>query len=224
MEGRDPMSTLIVIAKAPVPGKVKTRLTPPLTPTQAARLARASLADTLDAAATARFELRLLVLDGDPTLVSTPPGVTVVPQTGGGLDRRLAAAFGEAAARDSGPALLIGMDTPQVTGPLLDACMPSALEEATIGLAEDGGFWALGFRRPRELALDRLLFDVPMSTDHTGAVQMGRLISAGLGTRILPVLRDVDTIADLPAVIAAAPASRFAAAARSACTTLPVPA
>jgi glycosyltransferase A (GT-A) superfamily protein (DUF2064 family) len=68
------------------------------------------------------------------------------------------------------------------------------------------------------------LFDVPMSTDRTGAVQLQRLTDAGLRVRMLPVLRDVDTVADLPAVAAAAPASRFAQAARAALASLPVPA
>ena len=217
------MSTLIVIAKAPVPGRVKTRLTPPFTPQQGAELARAALADTLEAVAAARVSLRLLALEGDPALVPAASGFAVVPQGTGGLDRRLAAAFQQAAVLDPGPVLLVGMDTPQVTGLLLEACMPTAWEDATIGLAEDGGFWALGFRRPREAALERLLFDVPMSTDTTGAVQLGRLTDAGLRVRMLPLLRDVDTIADLPAVAAAAPASRFAAVARAAGAGLPVP-
>jgi uncharacterized protein len=218
------MSTLIVIAKAPVPGRVKTRLTPPLTPEQGAELAGAALADTLEAVAGARFSLPVLALEGDPALVSVPTRFAVVTQAGGGLDRRLAAAFKEAALRDPGPALLIGMDTPQVTGPLLEACMPTVWEDATFGPAQDGGFWSLGFRSPREVDLDRLLLDVPMSMDTTGAVQLGRLTDAGLRVRMLPVLRDVDTIADIAAVAAAAPASRFAAVARAAGATLPVPA
>jgi glycosyltransferase A (GT-A) superfamily protein (DUF2064 family) len=207
------MSTLIVIAKAPVPGRVKTRLTPPLPPERAAELAGAALADTLEAGACARFSLLVLALEGDPGLVCAPPRFAVVKQVSGGLDRRLAAAFKEAAIRDPGPALLIGMDTPQVTAPLLEACTPAAWEDATLGLAEDGGFWALGFRCPREVELDRLLLGVPMSTDATGAVQLGRLADAGLRVRMLPVLRDVDTVADLPVVASAAPGSRFAAVA-----------
>lgn len=216
------MSTLIVIAKAPVPGRVKTRLTPPFTPEQGAELARAALADTLDSGVCTGFDRLVLALEGDPELVGTPPEFTVVPQVPGGLDRRLAAAFHQAAVLDPGPVLLVGMDTPQVTGPLLEACLPTSWEDATIGLAEDGGFWSLGFSRPRDVALDRLIGGVPMSTDTTGAVQLGRLTAAGLRVRRLPVLRDVDTAADLAAVAAAAPASRFAQAARAATATLPV--
>lgn len=115
------MSTLIVIAKQPVPGKVKTRLTPPFTPQEAARLAEAALVDTLTAACRTRVDHRLLVLQGEPG-PWLPPGFTVVPQVSGTLDVRIAAAFREAAKIDAGPALLIGMDTPQVD--------PKVLEEA----------------------------------------------------------------------------------------------
>ena len=208
------MSTLIVIAKAPVPGRVKTRLTPPFTPEQGAELARAALADTLESGVSTGFRRLVLALDGDPGTISVPAEFTVIPQAGGGLDRRLASAFREAARLDPGPVLLVGMDTPQVTGPLLQVCLPTGWEDATLGPAEDGGFWSLGFTRPRELEWERLLFDVPMSTDRTGAAQLERLTGAGLRVRILPRLRDVDTAADLPAVVAAAPASRFAHTAR----------
>lgn len=102
--------------------------------------------------------------------------------------------------------------------------MPTAGEDATLGLAEDGGFWALGFRSPRQVELHRLLVGVPMSTDTTGAAQLARLTDAGLRVRMLPVLRDVDTAADLSAVAQAAPASRFAAVARTFGATLSVPA
>lgn len=215
------MSTLIVIAKAPVAGRVKTRLTPDFTAEEAADLARAALTDTLDAALAADFEQRLLVLDGDPALVARSAELTVIPQVGGGLDRRLAAAFQEAVVVGSGPVLLIGMDTPQVTGPLLEACLPSRYEDAVLGPAVDGGFWALGFSRPGDLPLEQLIFDVPMSTDSTGAAQLDRLTGFGLRVRVLPTLRDVDTVDDVSSVAAAAPASRFARAVAS-YTSVPV--
>jgi rSAM/selenodomain-associated transferase 1 len=204
------MSTLIVIAKAPVPGQVKTRLTPPFTPEQAAALAAAALEDTLGAVADAEVDHRLLVLHGDPQ-PRWRRTFTVVPQTDGTLDRRLAAAFGAAALRDPGPVLLVGMDTPQVTADLLQACMPTDAEDATLGPAEDGGFWSLGFRRPRECDLPALLHGVPMSTGHTGADQRRRLTAAGLRVRLLPVLRDVDTAADAAHVAALRPSGHFRA-------------
>ncbi|MER6570827.1 DUF2064 domain-containing protein, partial [Streptomyces sp. NPDC001093] len=131
------MTTLLVIAKEPLPGRVKTRLTPPFTPQQAARLAEAALADTLHAVAAAPATRRVLVLDGAPG-DWLPVGFEVLPQCAGGLDERLADAF----AHCSGPALLIGMDTPQVTPELLTVDFAGC--DAVLGPAEDGGFWALG--------------------------------------------------------------------------------
>ncbi|KAB1978840.1 TIGR04282 family arsenosugar biosynthesis glycosyltransferase [Streptomyces triticiradicis] len=193
------MTTLLVIAKEPVPGRVKTRLTPPFTPQEAAELAEAALADTLQTVAAAPASRRVLVLDGAPG-PWLPPAFDVLPQCAGGLDERLADAFD----RCAGPALLIGMDTPQVTPELLtvdfDGC------DAWFGPAQDGGFWALGLADPDP----RLLRGVPMSTPETGAVQRERLLAAGLRVRDLPCLRDVDTAADAHAAAALAPRGRFA--------------
>ncbi|MET8804065.1 DUF2064 domain-containing protein [Streptomyces sp. NPDC004546] len=194
------MTTLLVIAKEPLPGRVKTRLTPPFTPEEAARLAQAALADTLHAVAAAPATRRVLVLDGTPG-DWLPAGFEVRPQCAGGLDQRLADAF----AHCSGPALLIGMDTPQVTPRLLTVDFAGC--DAYYGPAEDGGFWALGLAEPDPA----LLRGVPMSTPVTGAVQRERLLAAGLRVRELPRLRDVDTVADAHAVAALAPRGRFAA-------------
>ncbi|GAA0664079.1 DUF2064 domain-containing protein [Streptomyces thermocarboxydovorans] len=190
--------TLVVVAKEPRPGRVKTRLTPPFTPEEAADLARAALADTLDAVARTPARRRLLVLDGAPG-PWLPAGFEVAPQCAGGLDERLAGAF----ARCDGPALLIGMDTPQVTPDLLTVDFADC--DAWFGPAEDGGFWALGLAEPAPA----LLRGVPMSTPHTGAAQRRRL--AHLRVRDLPMLRDVDTARDAALVAEAAPGSRFAA-------------
>ncbi|MFF5014383.1 DUF2064 domain-containing protein [Streptomyces sp. NPDC001165] len=194
------MITLLVIAKEPLPGRVKTRLTPPFSPEQAAALAEASLSDTLRAVAETPATRRVLVLDGRPG-PWLPPGFDVVPQCTGGLDARLADAFAHCA----GPALLIGMDTPQVTPELLTVDFAGC--DAYFGPAEDGGFWALGLARPEPA----LLRGVPMSTPETGAVQRERLVAAGLRVRDLPRLRDVDTAADARAVAAVAPHGTFAA-------------
>jgi uncharacterized protein len=194
------VTTLLVIAKEPLPGRVKTRLTPPFSQEQAAQLAQAALTDTLRAVAAAPAARRLLVLDGSPG-PWLPPGFDVLPQCAGGLDERLAAAF----AHTTGPALLIGMDTPQVTPELLTADFSDC--DACFGPARDGGFWALGLAHPDP----SLLRGVPMSTPRTGAVQRERLAAAGLRVRDLPVLRDVDTASDACAVAALAPHSGFAA-------------
>ncbi|WP_280672597.1 MULTISPECIES: TIGR04282 family arsenosugar biosynthesis glycosyltransferase [unclassified Kitasatospora] len=206
-----PPPTLLVIAKAPVAGRVKTRLTPPYSPQQAAALAEAALADTLHTLGTVPAGRRLLVLDGAPGRW-LPPGWQVVPQVGGGLDARLTAAFGHAPA--GAPALLVGMDTPQLSAQALAAPLSAAERrgaDAWYGPAADGGFWALGLARPSAELAGRLLMGVPMSTPHTGEALLQRLADAGLRVHRLPELTDVDTAADARQVAAQAPAGRFAA-------------
>jgi uncharacterized protein len=166
--------TIIVIAKEPVAGRCKTRLCPPLTPAQAASVAEAALVDTLAAVAATPAARRLLVLDGRPG-AWLPSGFDVVPQPNGALDVRLGAAFDAA----RGPALLVGMDTPQLTPALLRAGARALMSEgldAVFGPAFDGGYWAIGLRRPRA----EVFTGVPMSTEVTGEAQRRRLGELGL--------------------------------------------
>jgi glycosyltransferase A (GT-A) superfamily protein (DUF2064 family) len=198
-------ATLLVIAKEPVPGRVKTRLTPPYTPQEAAALAEASLSDTLHAVLQVPARRRVLVLDGQPG-PWLPRGFDVVPQVSGGLDERIVGAF---AVCDDAPTLLVGMDTPQLTEELL-ADVGEDGHDAWFGPAADGGFWALGLADPSHAG--SLVRGVPMSTDYTGAIQRRRLVDAGLSVRDLPLLRDVDTAADASSVAGLCPpGSRFAA-------------
>jgi uncharacterized protein len=195
---------LVVIAKSPQPGRSKTRLMPPCDPTQAARLAEASLSDTLRAVAVARCEERVLALAG-PRGAWLPDGFRIVDQGEGTLDRRLAHVF----ARCHGPTLLIGMDTPQVPPQILEEAMDSLLRpgtDAVLGHAEDGGYWAIGLRRPDP----RAFAGVPMSVAETGARQEEALRRLGLRIGLLPTLRDVDMIGDARAVAAMAPEGDFA--------------
>ena len=201
-------AALLVIAKALVPGRVKTRLTPPLCPEQAAALARAALEDTLAAVERSRLaSRRVVVLDGEPD-GWLPAGFELIAQRGDGLAERLAAAFEDI----GGPALLVAMDTPQVTPELLDAGLAGLAHgaDAVFGPATDGGYWTIGLARS-----DARVFDgVPMSRPHTGAAQRARLAALDLETHYLPLLRDVDTYEDARSVAAAAPGGRFAAALR----------
>jgi uncharacterized protein len=195
---------LLVIAKAPAAGRSKTRLCPPCTPSEAASLAEAALVDTLEVAADLDGVRKVLVLDG-PAGPWVPAGFDLVPQTTGGLDRRLAAAFGSG----RGPAVLIGMDTPQVTVGILSEAV-SRLDApgagAVLGGADDGGWWLMGLRRPDP----RAVLGLPMSSSRTGEAQRARLRSLGLRVEELRVLRDVDTIDDARTVARLAPRTRFA--------------
>jgi uncharacterized protein len=201
--------TVIVLAKAPVPGRVKTRLCPPCNPEEAAQLAEAALVDTLTAVAATPFDRRVLVLDGVPG-AWFPAGFDVIPQRGDGLDERLAYAFADVGTGG----LLTGMDTPQLTPARLTAslrALHSPDVDAVLGPSADGGWWALGLRAP-----DPAVFlGVPMSTGHTGAAQRARLHALALRTAGLPIVRDVDDFEDALAVARAAPDTRFATTLRS---------
>jgi glycosyltransferase A (GT-A) superfamily protein (DUF2064 family) len=198
------MTTIILIAKETIPGKVKTRLHPALSYEQAATLAAASITDTLGAIAELPATRRILAFDG----VNPPAGsenYEVIPQVSGGLDERLGAIFDEC----DGPTLLIGMDTPQVTSahlaPVFDDWRPGI--DAWFGPATDGGFWALALAHPD----GDLIRGVPMSREDTGFLQLGRLRAAGLGIGLLCPLTDVDTIQNAWDVADVAPGGAFAA-------------
>jgi uncharacterized protein len=195
---------LLVIAKAPLPGKAKTRLCPPCSAEQAAALAEAALLDTLDVVARTPAGRRVLVFEGDATRWR-PHGFEVIPQRGEKLGERLAAAFVDV----NTPALLVGMDTPQLTETLLldgIAALQDPSVDAVLGPARDGGYWSVGFKRAHAEGFD----EVPMSEPITYAAQRRQLRRLGLRVHEQVPLRDVDTIDDARAVAMDAPGSRFA--------------
>jgi len=198
---------VLVMAKSPIPGRVKTRLCPPMSPDEAARVAEAALADTLEAVARCGVARRIVALDGPPG-EWIPPGFRVIAQRGASFDRRLAAAWFDAA----GPGLQIGMDTPQVSAELLDHCLEAAGRPgatASLGPAPDGGWWSIALAQRWDVDV---FTGVPMSTPRTLVAQRSRLEACGHRVRDLPELRDVDSIEDATAVAALIPGSRFARA------------
>ncbi|MEU4217373.1 DUF2064 domain-containing protein [Actinoplanes sp. NPDC026623] len=194
---------VLVLAKTPVPGRVKTRLCPPCTPREAAGIAAAALADTLAAVAATPGVRRRLVVEGDHP---APPGWGRTAQRGTTLGERLENAYADTRIAGAG-SLLIGMDTPQVGAGLLAAAVRRLGEDdvdAVFGPAEDGGWWALGLNDP---AHGRVLRDIPTSTSDTGALTLAALRDRGLRIAELPALRDVDTFVDACAVAVACPAA-----------------
>ena len=183
---------LLIVAKEPVAGDVKTRLCPPCTPEQAALVAESALRVTLASATSSRADRVVLALDGRPG-PWCPHGVVVVPQGDGELDQRLWRAWSQVG---TGPVVQIGMDTPQVGSIELDRAMARLLEpgvDAVFGPAQDGGWWAVGLRRP-----DPTVFlGVRTSCSDTGAVQRQRLRDRGLRVEDLWVERDLDTWDDV---------------------------
>ena len=209
---------VIVLAKAPVPGRVKTRLCPPATPDQAADLAAAALLDTLAATAAFPPARTVVALAGRITdgarateVTTATAGAHVIAQRGVGLGTRIAAAHADTSVLLPGLASLqVGMDTPQIDAALLADCADRlAHADAVLGPAADGGWWLLGLRDPRAAAL---IAEVPTSRPDTGAATLRALQGGGLRVATAPQLRDVDTVADAVAVARLAPRTAFAAA------------
>lgn len=215
-------AVLLIVAKAPVAGFAKTRLAPAVGARHAARLAAAALLDTVDCVRAVPDVVPVCALTGDLSaaersteLVAELADCMVIPQRGDDFADRLANAHADVAARFPwSPVLQVGMDTPQVQPPLLTAALARLTEvDAVLGPAADGGWWALGLRRPADA---HVLRDVPMSRADTGERTLLALRGLGLSVAHLPVLSDVDTVEDAAGVAARVPASRFAHAYREA--------
>jgi uncharacterized protein len=205
---------LLVVAKAPVAGQAKTRLCPPATPEQAAEIAAAALLDTLDAVQATPGAVPVVAFTGELSkavrrdeLQESLSRTTVLWQRGPDFGHRLANAHADVAGGWPGvPVLQIGMDTPQVTPALLSGAAERLEDvDAVLGRAIDGGWWALGLRDPLEADVLR---EVPMSRADTGDLTYAAL--SHLRTGNLPMLSDVDTMADAQRVAAQVPGGRFA--------------
>ncbi len=196
------IATVAVIAKQPLPGRVKTRLIGACSPTEAAELASCAVQDTLAALSSFPCKNKVILLDGDP-YGWLPAGWTVIAQSSGDLAERLSAGFD---ALPVGPAVLVGMDTPQLDAGALD--FDPVAYDACLGLAEDGGYWAIGFADPRRGR--ECIAGVPMSTGYTGREQYRRLTAAGLSVQLLRTLTDVDTADSAEVVARVAPETSFA--------------
>lgn len=190
------------MAKAPVTGRVKTRLGAVIGMEAAAQVAAASLLDTL---ATCRRAFREchLALDGDLTgahredeIRARLGGWVVHPQRGSTLGERLARAH--AAVAGAGPTVQVGMDTPQMSvRDLHDVTAAAGSDRAVLGPATDGGWWVLAVE---DSSATSGLPDVPMSTAETFARTRTALEAAGLPVVRARSLRDVDTAEDAEAV------------------------
>jgi len=215
-----PLPVLLVLAKAPVAGRAKTRLCPPATPVQAARIAAAALLDTLDAVCAVASALPVVAWTGELAaaesrgeLVRSLRGVERIEQRGESLGERIVAAHADVADLFPGaPVLQIGMDTPQLrpadlSGALAPLLTPTG-PDAVLGPAQDGGWWALGLRDPRAA---KAIEQVPTSRSDTGAATLRALRAAGLTVTLLGTRRDVDTAADALAVAAAGAGHHFTA-------------
>lgn len=201
---------LVIFAKAPVPGQVKTRLCPPLTPDEAATLHGSFVLDTLERTKTATIRLQLPI---DRYLACAPSsslvffkimeerqGVKLIDQEGEDLGIRMHRAFETMFAKGYRRALIIGTDVPSLPFDYYKQAV-DLLEthDVVLGPARDGGYYLIGLKK----SSGGLFEHIPWSTDQVLAVTREKAKVLGLSTGWLPEWRDVDSIDDLQALIEA---------------------
>jgi uncharacterized protein len=211
------MTCVLVVAKAPVAGLAKTRLSPEIGYRAAARLAAASLVDTVEAMLGTPGTVAVVAMTGSLAEAELGDEVarvlgrcTVISQRGRDFGARLANAHADTGVLYPGRAVFqIGMDTPQVSpgllGEAIDALHTKGID-AVLGPATDGGWWGLGLRSPERAGVLRA---VPMSRPDTGVRTENALRRGGLRVARLRELSDVDTMADAIRVAELVPEGRF---------------
>ncbi|HET6638436.1 MAG TPA: TIGR04282 family arsenosugar biosynthesis glycosyltransferase [Gemmatimonadota bacterium] len=194
---RGPRPEVAIFAKAPIPGSVKTRLTPALGADEAADLYRALLVDTIEVAESADARL---------TVAFTPatsrrhlerllgPRRRLLIQPPGDLGERIEAVVGQIQRGKAGRVVVVGSDCPGLTIARIGEAW-SALETAPVvlGPADDGGLYLIGFARTAA----GLLRDIPWSTGRELDAVRDRLAERGIAFRMLAPERDLDTPRDL---------------------------
>ncbi len=199
---------LVIFAKAPVPGQVKTRLCPPLTPDEAATLHGSFVLDTLERTKAAVGKLKLQM---DRYLACTPSsghvffkimeerqGVKLIDQVGDDLGARMHYVVETMFSRGYRRTIIIGTDVPTVPLEYLRQAL-TLLEnhDLTIGPALDGGYYLIGMNKP----MPELFVDIPWSTDQVLRLTQEKAVVLGLKTALLERWRDVDTLDDLESLI-----------------------
>lgn len=191
------MNALIVFVKAPVPGKVKTRLQVPLSGVQAARLYAAFVRDAVTSArlcSEAAVSVAYEPHPEHPDLDWLKDAPSWFPQAEGDLGSRLIAAFARAFRAGTSKVVVIGSDCPDLESEALRQAFARLDDsQAVLGPAEDGGYYLVGLRAPMPHLFLKMGWSGPEVLKHT----IERLRLRGDSHSLLTVRRDVDTFEDL---------------------------
>jgi rSAM/selenodomain-associated transferase 1 len=195
---------LIIFAKEPRPGRVKTRLSPPLSPEEAAQLYHSFLQDILEEMARVPA-VRLALAFSPPGAQGffrsqAFPGADLFPQEGADLGERMARAFARGFAEGFGPVLLRGSDVPDLAAAVVSEArevLAAGQAEVALGPCPDGGYYLVGLSEPQPS-----LFQGPAWSSGTVLTDTLRLArELGLRVHLLPPWTDIDTSADLLAFL-----------------------
>ena len=195
---------IVVFARAPRLGTVKTRLAAELGDDEALSIYRRLGAMTMRAVegvAACEVVVACTPDDAGDAICAWLGSVRCEPQQGTDLGSRMLAAIAARAADGMARTLVVGTDCPGLTPTLLEEAF-ARLDDADVvfGPATDGGYYLVGMARPHA----HVFHDVPWSSEATLAVSLARAAAAGLRVALLPALRDIDTAADWRAYRAAA--------------------
>jgi rSAM/selenodomain-associated transferase 1 len=190
---------VVIMAKAPQTGEVKTRLSPPLSPTDAAKLYRCFLLDKIEqvtALEAATLALAFTPPEAKGFFEDVAPGFVLVQQRGADLGDRLANSLGELIAGGHRAAVAIDSDTPTLPVSFLQQAvdlLTTSDVDLVLGPTQDGGYYLIGLR-----AMHRELFEaMAWSTSTVLSETIQRASAKGLRVACLPPWYDIDTPEDL---------------------------
>ncbi|HEV8539891.1 MAG TPA: TIGR04282 family arsenosugar biosynthesis glycosyltransferase [Nitrospiraceae bacterium] len=205
-------AALIIFAKAPIPGQVKTRLCPPLTPDEAATLHGSMVLDVLERTHPSTLRVAQGSRQGWDRFLACAPssqhvffsimeeryGVSLLSQTGNDLGARMCDAFRSIFELGYQKAVLIGTDVPSLSSRLVAQGLSSlATHDVVLGPALDGGYYLIGLKH-----LEAGLFaDLPWSSDRVCELTQEKARALQLSLELLPPQRDLDTVEDVLAVV-----------------------
>jgi rSAM/selenodomain-associated transferase 1 len=194
-------AALVIFARAPQLGRVKTRLSPPLSPRQALAFHVACVESTarLAVALPGSIEKWLYWTRDTPAAHSLrlPSSLRFGQQRGSELGARIERAFRELHRAGAGRVVIIGTDCPLLTPQRLRRSFSLlARAQAVLGRARDGGFYLIGLRLPQR-KLPKLFEGIEWGGPRVYRQVRRRLRAAGLRLALLPVSYDVDTVAEL---------------------------
>lgn len=199
---QNPGPVLAVFAKQPVAGQVKTRLCPPLSTQEAARLCQVALAETVQRLWDCPLRMVLMYAGEHDWFKRAFPEVLLVPQVAGDLGQRLQHASSQLFAAGGSPILFIGSDSPDLPVSLIMAALAGLRAVDVVSVpCVDGGYALIGLNRP----CPDLFADIPWSTGQVLEATREQVRHAGLTYRELSEWDDLDDLAALQRLVKRSP-------------------